>query len=108
MDAYVEVTEWSDSTPNHTYLMSSDRIFAYIKEGGKKPHYFSAPLTISKRYRKFVKLDVNPFKQDEVADHRIKVTGSKGDVYYVDPVEKTCTCSGFTFRGKCKHLEMAK
>jgi hypothetical protein len=38
------------------------------------------------------------------------VTGSKGDPYIVTKKRGQwfCTCSGFGFRGKCRHVETAK
>ena len=107
-DAYIEVTEWEGNTPNHIYLLDGDKALAYIKAGEKKPMYFSQPLRISKRGRKFQLLKGNPFKPVAADPVLIAVKGSKGDTYYVDPTEKSCTCPGFTFRGKCKHLESVK
>lgn len=46
--------------------------------------------------------------------HFMKVVGSKGDFYTITRAEfgfgpvLSCTCPGFHFRGKCKHVEMAK
>lgn len=39
---------------------------------------------------------------------RVKVTGSKGDEYTVmieDGTATSCTCPGFAYRKKCRHLE---
>lgn len=108
MEALKEVTVWNtDKQINHTYLLDGDRLHAYIKMGTKKPIYFTKPMRFDRRGRKFVKLTVNPFKKAEEQTNLIEVKGSKGDSYFIDPDAKTCTCPGFQFRGKCKHLEQA-
>lgn len=104
-EAFLETTVWDGPYPNHTYLLEGDRAIAYIKVGTKEPFYFSKPIQLDKRGRKFQKLDKNPFGKQETDPTLIEVKGSKGDTYYVDPVAATCTCSGFKFRGTCKHLK---
>ena len=104
METVVETTEWSgDIQPNHKYLLDGAKVLAYIKQGSTTPFYFKTPLTIDKRGRKFVALNPNPFKVKEKVTV-IKVSGSKGQVYSIDTLDKTCTCPGYTFRGTCKHL----
>ena len=104
MEAVVETTQWlGDVQPNHKYLLDGAKVLAYIKQGSTTPFYFKNPITIDKRGRKFVPLKSNPFKVKEKATV-IKVSGSKGQVYSIDTLDKTCTCPGYTFRGACKHL----
>jgi hypothetical protein len=106
MQALREVTEWKVDyrQPNHIYLMDGDKAVAYIKWGESEPEYFKNPIRIDKRYRKFEPADIGLFKQ-RPASTLVEVAGSKGKVYLIDPIQNTCTCPGFTFRGTCKHTK---
>ena len=89
---------------NHTYLFDGEKAVAYIKGGTTTPIYFNKGLKINRARRKFIELKVNPFNK-KIASNLITIKGSKGNVYHVDPDLKTCTCTGFQFHGKCKHLK---
>lgn len=102
MKAYKEITDWT--TPNHTYLLDGTNLLAYIMAGDTNPFYFKNPIKgFDKRGRKFIELDDNPFEIKTSSSLR-EVKGSKGDTYFVNDLEHTCTCLGFTFRGRCKHV----
>lgn len=105
MLALRETTKWKDpNQPNHTYLVDGIKALAYIKMGTKKPIVFKTPMMFDRRGRTFIELKVNPFKVQK-EDTRIPVRGSKGNTYYIDKEEGTCTCPGFTFHGTCKHIK---
>lgn len=108
MQAFLETTDWGDAKcTNHTYLLDGTNLVAYIKAGETKPFYFKNPIKgFDKRGRTFKELAKNPFDvKVEVASNIKKVVGSKGQVYSVDTDAGTCTCSGYTFRGTCKHVK---
>ena len=106
MEAVVETTVWNDSNlANHTYLLDGTKMVAYIKVGSTTPFYFKNPITIDKRGRKFAPVKPNPFKAVKEKSTIIKVSGSKGNIYSIDIVDKTCNCPGYTFRGTCKHIK---
>ena len=112
MKWFAEVTEWKDLAPNHVYLMddSKSQMYAYVPQGATKPTVFRAPIRIDVRGRKF-KINPVQFKTEirlpEPEGRVWEVKGSKGDVYKVTEVrgEYSCTCSGFKFRGDCKHIK---
>jgi hypothetical protein len=111
MEAVKEITVWADGTAaNHTYLLDGNSLVAYIKYGDTAPYYFKNPIKgFDKRGRKFEVLKKNPFKRvDKPKDTAIiEVQGSKGQTYFVNKEEGTCTCQGFTYRGTCKHVSNA-
>ncbi len=110
MEAVREVTEWTGvdyRAPNHDYLLDGDRVVAYRPWGTGEIIRGSGKLKIDRRGRKFIKLDPNPFAElnKKKEPMVIEVPGSKGNVYFVNTEERTCTCPGFTFRGSCKHTK---
>ena len=89
---------------NHIYLFDGSKAVAYIPHGKVKAIYFNSPMNVHRSRRKFVELEKNPFKR-VIQTNLIRIVGSRGDVYHIDPDLKTCTCNGFTFRGRCKHID---
>ena len=108
MNAVQETTKWAGKQqPNHTYLIDADRMVAFIKKGDKTPVYFKTPIQINVRGRTFVPVVPSPFKVVKAAD-TIEVTGSTGTTYFVNTVERRCTCPGYIYRGQCKHTKDLK
>ena len=113
MNWFAEITSWTEpGARNHTYLLdqSKSMAYAYVKFGQGKPQVFSKPLRIDIRGRKFKSVaDQWRLRLDEPQpEGRVfTVTGSKGDSYTVNEVNGAwaCTCSGFKFRGACKHVK---
>lgn len=111
---FEETTEWAESTPNHTYLMDESRskMFAYVQAGSRTPQVFVKPITISVRGRKFRavpdrwKIQIQN-ETEKPQGRSWQVQGSRGDVYTVREHDGQwdCTCSGFRFRSRCRHVE---
>ena len=111
MEAVREITVWDlDFQPNHTYLLDGERIVAYIPKGtGEIRVSKSGKVKLDRRNRKFEKVDIKLFGDltTQKDPNIIEVMGSKGNSYFVNKEERTCTCPGYKFRGACKHIEQA-
>jgi len=108
MEAVREITKWKVDyrPPNHDYLLDGDKVVAYRKWGEGPVIECSGRIKLDRRYRKFIKLEDSPFKiKANIQPMVVEVIGSKGQTYFVNTEEKTCTCPGHKFRGTCKHLE---
>lgn len=112
MQILQEVTDWScDYKPcNHTYLIDSSKVYAYAVDGGKQIVKLNQPLVIDKRYRKFIKTTHSGLAKlmSNVVPSNVRIFNvkSKNKVYTVEVTDNStyrCGCTGFTFRGKCKH-----
>ena len=108
-----ETTVWSDTTiPNGVYLLDDgkSKMYAFRPQSTGAIKVFKNAIRIDTRGRKFV---VNPVqfatgvKEPEPQGRAWTVKGSKGDEYTVTELNGnfSCTCSGFRFRGDCKHIK---
>jgi len=112
MKWFAETTDYKDSVPNGIYLLDDgkSKMYAFKAKGTEPVKVFKNPIRIDLRGRKFV---VNPvqfktkLKEEEPEGRVWTVKGSKGDVYKVSELNGnwSCTCSGFKFRGDCKHVK---
>ena len=105
---YQEVTEWD--IPNHTYLLNNnkDKMIGYVPRSTGKLELFKVTMPFSTTRRKFKQVE-NTFGYKEKVEAEVGrnwvVKGSKGDTYKVSLKDGhyICTCSGYKFRGACKH-----
>lgn len=111
MKWFAETTDYRDSVPNGIYLLddSKSKMYAFRPAAGEIKT-FRNPIRIDVRGRKFV---INPvqfntkLKEEEPEGRVWTVKGSKGDEYKVTELNGNwaCSCSGFRFRGDCKHVK---
>jgi len=112
MKWYSETTAYTDGIVNGTYLLDDGKtkLYAYVAPGSNTPKQFKNPIRLDTRGRKFV-VSSTQYKivtrEEEPEGRSWEVTGSKGDVYRVTEANGhfTCTCSGFKFRGDCRHTK---
>jgi len=112
MKWFAETTEWNDATPNGIYLLddSKSKMYAFKPFGTGTIKVFKNPIRIDVRGRKFCVNEVQfktKLKEEEPEGRVWVVKGSKGDEYKVSELNGnlSCTCSGFKFRGDCKHVK---
>ena len=109
-----ETTVWSGDygACNHTYLLDNqNRIIAYIKQNDTKVNILKTQIKIDKRYRTFVK--VRNIELERLSGKTIKSntrvfkvkSNTKEYSVELDNSYYTCTCTGFSFRGRCKHID---
>jgi hypothetical protein len=111
MKWFVETTDYRDAVPNGIYLLddAKTRMYAFRPASGEIKT-FKRFIRIDTRGRKFV---INPvqfetrLREPEPEGRFWVVKGSKGDEYKITELNGNlaCTCSGFRFRGQCRHVE---
>lgn len=107
-----ETTVWSDgSSVNHTYLLDGNKIVAYAPWHGAEVRIQKTQIALDKRYRKFEKsyhVGLSKLIKSQPKDPNKKVfkvqSGEKEYFVTILGSKMTCTCTGFNFRGKCKHI----
>lgn len=121
MKYFLETTVWSDgSTKNGQYYLTDDKMYmvAYQAPGETEYKRFKSPIRIDKRGRTFKvikdgesdSLYIVKTQPEAPLASAIQVAGSKGAVYHVTKRGEnySCTCSGFSFRRKCRHIDSVK
>jgi hypothetical protein len=112
MKWFAETTDYKDKVPNGIYLLDDGKtkMYAFKARGTGNIKVFRNPIRIDTRGRKFV---VNPeqfatdLKEPEPEGRSWTVKGSKGNEYKITELNGnySCSCSGFKFRSRCRHIE---
>jgi hypothetical protein len=128
MEIVKEITVWNveHRQPNHTYLLNKKgQIVAYAKWHGEEINILKSRATLDKRYRKFEKSNhsglsqlIPQFKSEDNTNNikkdnnvrLFKIKSNKNNNEYIVEyniiTKKTsCSCVGYSYRGKCKHSE---
>ena len=126
MEIIKEITVWDCdyNVPNNTYLLNNKgKLIAYIKEGEDSINQLKTPLEFSKSRRKFIKIQhdgLSKLIKDEKKDNTKRIIPKNVQLFNVNSNDKdytvevtdnryfSCTCIGFGYRNKCKHVEAVK
>ena len=108
-----ETTKWTGDylTCNHTYLLDNqNRIIAYIKHNDDQVNVLKSQIKIDKRYRTFIKVRntalerlIPSILKSNTRVFKVK-SNTKEYIVELNDSNYSCTCTGYSFRGKCKHI----
>lgn len=108
MKFFQEITQWDQAVPNHTYLLndSKSRMSGYVPANANHLIMFSQPMPFDTRGRRFREVPDQWGHIPSEPERSWKFTGSRGDEYVVvlSDGQPMCSCPGYQFRGKCKHV----
>lgn len=130
MEILKEITTWDCefTVHNHTYLVDNKgRVIAYAIDSGDEVVQLKTGFNIDKRYRKFIKSvhaglaeiakSIPEQKQEKekiIKSDNVRVFKVKSDTkeytvsYNISGNFFTCSCVGFGYRRKCKHVDAVK
>ncbi len=122
-----EITDWGVEyrQPNHTYLLNSkNQIVAYAKWHGDDIDILKSKTVLDKRYRKFIEVNHSGLSEiksqyKEESNNQEEYKPDYDRIFKVKSKEKeyivgfknnqlTCSCTGFGYRRKCKHVDVVK
>jgi len=91
--------------PHLYYVNEKDKLVWFqVADYSRGLDMYAKPKSFDMRRRKFHTIGTVPELHDE---NIVEVTGSKGAIYLVNKNNNSCTCTGYKFHGKCKHLKIA-
>ena len=114
MKAFQEITAWDSdfAVPNHVYFLSDgrDKMYGYVRASDGVVQTMRTPYRFHTRGRKFreVANTWNFGVEEGKPEGFVKIViGSKGEKYTITDANGIyqCSCPGFKFRGKCRHIE---
>ena len=96
-----EITDWRDENISNGiyHVNQSGGLVAYQPATGKLKTFKKPIKGFSKARRKFKRIG---FVKEEFDKDVITVEGSNGNIYTI--INGKCSCPGFKFRRKCKHV----
>ena len=103
-----EVTGTVDGFTYHPHLYYVDEkdrlVWFQVGDYSRSLDKYSKAKPFDTRYRKFEQICTVPELQDCAI---VEITSENGNTYLVNTVKNTCTCRGYKFHGRCRHLYMA-
>ena len=104
-----EITVFSDAKmPNHSYLLNVAGVAIGMRKfSAGEVVRFRTPILLDRRGRTFKLVD-DLGSDADVSSKVVEVAGSGSNVYTVDLDKKQCSCTGFKYRGECKHIAIAE
>lgn len=90
--------------PHLYYINEKDKLVWFqVADYSRGLDKYNKPKAFDMRRRKFETIGTVPELHD---DDIVEVSGSKGNVYLVNKNNNSCTCTGYKFHGRCKHLKL--
>lgn len=92
--------------PKHLYYVNEkDKLVWFqVEDYSRGLDKYNKPKAFDTRRRKFELVGTVPELHDD--NSIVEVKSESGYIHHVNKDKMSCTCKGYKFRGKCKHLSI--